>query len=289
VYSLNNSPIFELQKSFVIAAGIINVVSMAFVLSLFAVAYSHFIGENIFVLEEAENKQRELNTQKNRFFTIFSHDLKNPVSSIHGFVDLLIDRYDVLDHEHRKKYLLRIQDAVKETYKLVNSLLEWSKSQIYNAEVFPRIIFIEQAVSDIKCLFEQAAKSKNISILLSLDNKLTIYADEHMFLAIMRNLVSNAIKFTNKDGKIIISAKANKKTTMITVSDTGIGIPNEDMQDIFKISDKKIRLGTENEHGTGLGLNVAKEFVEKNNGSIHVESEIGKGTKFVFFLPSTKN
>ena len=288
IYSINHQPVYNFPSAFIGAAGIINLVNTVGVLSLFAISYSYFIRKNIKLLEEAEFQQRIRNVQKNKFFSIFSHDLKNPISSVYNLLDLLLKRYDVIDDEKRKNHLHQIHSAVGDTYNLVNDLLEWSRSQLNNAQIKPEKILVEKVISDIVSLFEHHASSKEILIKTFLEDKLTIYADTQCIYSIMRNLISNAIKFTSTGGKVIVEAKSLYGMTKISVMDNGIGISNKQLESLFSIDKQEVSVGTAHERGTGLGLVVVKEFVEKNNGSVEVESQINEGSTFTISLPSDK-
>lgn len=289
IFAIFNEPIYDLPRTFIVFSGVFNIISNAGILSIFAITYSHFISKNVNILREAEEQQRKLNAQKNRFFSIFSHDLKNPVTSLHGFVDLMLHRYDSIKDDKRKEYLVQIQNTVNDLNKLIKGLLEWSKSQLDNVKVYPEEINVFQRINDVKSLLDHHALSKEIKLELDIDTGATVYADKQMFNSIMRNIVSNAIKFTPHGGKVTVEAGVENNTTKLIVSDTGIGIHPDNHDSLFKIDKKIISRGTDNETGTGLGLVVAKEFIEKNNGSISFKSVLNEGTSFIIFLPATIN
>lgn len=286
LYSTTYDPLYSLPDKAIKIAGVVNIVNTAAVLSLFALAYSHFIRKNIQRLEEAEELQKVLNAQKNKFFSIFSHDLKNPISSIHGFLNLLIDRYDNMDKEKQIKHLKQINAAVDDTYKLVNNLLEWSKSQMNNLKITPEEIFVQKSFESIKQLLDHHAAAKEITIQLDSNTNHKVFADEQTFQSILRNLVSNAIKFTNKKGIVSITSKSIGDNTLIEVSDNGIGMTKERQKEIFSIEKEYSVIGTANERGTGIGLIVVKDFVEKNNGTLSFHSKVNEGTTFSILLPS---
>jgi len=286
IYSAKNEPRYAVPQTFLIICGVVNILSTAAVLSIFAVTYSHFIRRNIKLLKNAEQQQRTLNAQKNRFFSIFSHDLKNPITTLNGFVDLILLNYDILDDTKRKDFLVQIQNSVGDLQKLVTGLLEWSRSQLDNIQLYPIKIDVGPTMLEIKSLFEHHAIQKNISLEIYVDSNITVFADENMFRSVMRNLISNAIKFTPHNGKVIVKVITNVSSTVIDVTDTGIGIPSQNIDKLFTIDKKLLSLGTDKETGTGLGLIVVKEFVEKNNGTIEVKSIPEQGTTFTVTLPS---
>jgi len=289
LFTVSSPPIYEVPESFILTSGIINIINTASVLSLFAFAYSYFIRKSIKLLEDSYKNQRLLNAQKNKFFSIFSHDLKNPISSLYGFLELLLKRYDTMNEEKRLSYLNQIYSSVGDTYTLVNDLLEWSKSQMDNIQVVPENIDPNKVLNDIKSLFEPHAATKNIQVVLDLNAKQEIFADNQMFHSIARNLVSNAIKFSEKDKKVHIETTDVDSAVMLSVSDEGVGISEKRQQELFKIDKKEIVTGTNNERGTGLGLIVVKEFIEKNNGQLQFKSQLNKGTTFTVLLPSAKS
>ena len=287
IYSGLNEPKYYVPQSFAIFSGIINIISTGGIISIFAFSYSHYIRKNINLLKNAEKQQRTLNAQKNRFFSIFSHDLKNPITTLSGFVDMMLYNFENLDVAQQKDFLMQIQNSVTDLKSLVNGLLEWSKSQLDKAPMHPELIDVGPTLLEIKSLFEHYAMQKNITLEIPVDNGITVYADEHMFRSIMRNLISNAMKFTYTGGKVIITAKNENQKTSIKISDTGMGISAQNLESLFRIDKKIIMSGTNDEKGTGLGLIVTKEFVEKNNGTITVESILEQGTSFTVTLPST--
>jgi len=252
------------------------------------------IKEDITARKQAErtiihqNEQlAELNATKDKFFGIIAHDLKNPFNSILGFSELLISNIDSYEKELIVKFISAIYTSSKSAFKLLESLLEWSRAQSGNIEFDPANFKLENLVVDVIVLNENISKAKNISINYELSDNLTVFADRNMLYTILRNLLSNAIKFTNKNGNIRIIAALKNDVVEITVSDNGVGMSDENKNKLFKISEKLSTLGTDDEKGTGLGLLLCKEFVEKHNGKLWVESELNKGSHFKFTLPSS--
>jgi len=228
----------------------------------------------------------ELNATKDKFFSIIAHDLKNPFNSILGFTDALIKDFNVLDKDDMLKYLSSIRNSSKQAYSLLEILLLWARSQTGNIDFQPEILDLRDIVPDVIELLENQAKKKSISISSLIPEHCPIMADKNMIETIFRNLFTNAIKFTPKNGKIVVSIVSHNDQVEISVRDTGVGIAKEDMEFIFKIERKTTTLGTEKETGSGLGMILCKEFVEKHGGKIWVESELGNGSTFKFTIPT---
>ena len=242
------------------------------------------------VLKESEAKLRESNATKDKFFSIIAHDLKSPFSSMLGFSELLNKNFDKYTTKKQKKFSNYIHQGIQNTYKLLNELLLWSQSQkgtiSFNKEQLNLFLLSNEVFEPLK----QAAENKSIKLNNKIPKDEHINADKSMLSTIIRNIFSNAIKFTPKGGKIIISTNKtttenNKKFLEIRIKDTGIGIPKEIQPKLFIISENTSTLGTENEKGTGLGLILCKEFIEKHNGKIWIKSEEGEGSEFIFTLP----
>lgn len=240
-------------------------------------------------IEEKNNKLQELNATKDKFFSIIAHDLKNPFHGILELSDLVLNTETKVSLEELTQCLELINATAKSTYKLLENLLEWSLAQTGRIEFNPDSINLSGLAIDVITLTENSAKAKNITIENQILNGLTVFADPYMLYTILRNLIANAIKFTNKDGKIYIWALQKDDEVEVTVSDNGIGISEKMKDKLFKVSEKVTTAGTENENGTGLGLILCKEFVEKHKGKIWVESTQGKGSDFKFSLPLYNN
>ena len=242
------------------------------------------------VLKESEEKLRDLNAEKDKFFSIIAHDLKSPYNSMLGFSELLINNFDEYDSLKQKKFIKIIQTEVQNTYKLLENLLLWSRAQRGIIDFSPQNKNLYLLSFETIQLLSQLAENKSITLINQIPKDIYVDADENMLLTILRNFVSNAIKFTPNRGEITLNAKAikgeNKRDyTEITVKDSGIGISKENQAKLFQIAENISTEGTDNEKGTGLGLILCKEFVEKHGGKIEVESEVGKGSKFIFTLP----
>jgi len=236
-------------------------------------------------LKKSEAKLRKLNATKDKFFSIIAHDLKGPFNNILGFSELLIENQQTLSDEEKESYLKNIYTTSKTTYQLLEELLNWARSQSGNIKLEPQKIHLRCLVDEVMCVLEQAAKKKKINILVAVDPELTVFSDKNALNTIIRNLVSNAIKYTGENGSIKVNAKLKDSFVEVSIADTGIGMDEITVQSLFTLTETISKPGTANEKGTGLGLVLCKEFVEKQNGSIWVESEIGVGSTFCFTLP----
>ena len=237
-------------------------------------------------LKKSREHLQELNTTKNKFFSILGHDLRSPFNSILGFSELLCHETDAFSREEIKEMAESIYNTGRETYNLLNNLLEWSGTQTDKIKFEPAKTGIYDIVISTVDLLNDNAKKKNIDVLIDIPEHLQVFADINMITAVIRNLLSNAIKFTHEKGSIKIGAKDTGKSVEITITDTGVGIKNKDIDKLFRIDADSSTTGTANEKGTGLGLIICKEFIALNNGDIRVESEIGKGSRFIVTLPA---
>lgn len=237
---------------------------------------------------DQNKKLTELNSTKDKFFSIIGHDLKGPLNSLTAFSQLLINHTSSLTEEEIRTIAKDLDKSLKNLYELLENLLGWARSQTGKLEFKPEKFQIANAIKESIRLLSKAAQNKNIKIELLTGEQIMVFADLNSVRTILRNLISNAIKFTNSDGIISISVDEWKDSVEIGVYDTGVGMNKEDQEKIFDISAKHSTLGTNKEKGTGLGLILCKEFAERNHGSIKVESEIGVGTSFKFTLPKGK-
>ena len=237
------------------------------------------------ILRESEADLCELNAQKDKFFSIIAHDLLNPFNSIVGFSELLMDRINEKDYKEIDEYAKIINQSSKQVKDLLMNLLEWSRTQIGRMQFKPENFELVNLIGENIMLFDVIAGQKAITINKVSPHEITVFADKPMISTVLRNLISNAIKFTRKGGKINISAEKRATEILVSVSDNGIGITPERLEKLFRIDENNSTSGTNNEKGTGLGLILCKEFVENHGGKIWVESEEGKGSAFYFTLP----
>ncbi len=238
--------------------------------------------------EERENyteKLKKMNDTKDKFLSLISHDLKSPFNSMMGYTEILKNEIDDLSKEERDIFIGSVYDSTRHIYNLLNDLLEFSKFYLGMTKIEPKEISIKQFVDENIEFLSNAAKHKGITLKNCIERNYKVLAEEDMLNSILRNLMTNAIKFTGSGGKVEVAAEPDHDFLNISVSDNGIGMGKSTMETLFDIVSKKSRPGTNEEEGTGLGLILAKEFVEKNGGNISVVSEPAKGTTFTFSLP----
>ncbi len=236
-------------------------------------------------LARQSEELKELNAAKDRFFSIIAHDLKSPFNNILGFTEVLMTDLGYLNQDEIRKYISFIQNSSNQAYTLLENLLIWARTQTGKIVYEPEDLNLRSAILFVMELINHLAKEKCISISCNVPEHLIIKTDMRMIEVIIRNLITNAIKFTPRNGKIEISVIIQKDQIEIFVSDTGVGIPRENMDFLFKIDQKTTSPGTEKEPGTGLGLIICREFVKKLGGQISVESEPGRGSTFSFTIP----
>ncbi len=240
-------------------------------------------------LSEQNKTLNELNNTKDKFFSIIAHDLKNPFTVLLGFSDLLESNFHQMSEDEKLDYIKEINITSKKSFSLLENLLNWARTQTGAIQIKKQRINLYKVVDDIVLLFSESAEVKNINIEKDIPEDFDCYADKFMLTAVIRNLISNAIKFSQNNGTVKISLEKNNDDLKIKISDNGIGISAEDQKKLFNIEFEHSTLGTKNEKGTGLGLILSKEFVEKNGGELSFVSEPQNGTTFSFTVPNYKN
>lgn len=239
-------------------------------------------------LKESEIILKELNATKDKFFSIIGHDLRNPLNALLGFSELISGSSRDYTLEEIRKYNKIINDSARNIHQLIENLLEWSRSQSGNIDFTPRRHNLLPITNDIQDIFSIQLKKKNITIHNYIPDDLMVFADKNLLSTIIRNLINNAIKFTPSCGYISLSAERSNGQVSISVTDTGIGMTRDQLNNLFQLDNHLTKIGTSQEPGTGLGLILCKEFVDIHKGSIHVESEPDKGSTFKFSLPDPK-
>jgi signal transduction histidine kinase len=234
----------------------------------------------------SENKLRSLNSVKDKFFSIISHDLKGPLHTLTGFLQILIHYTSSFTEEELKEFAESMDASVKRLLTMLENLLQWSRSQTGNIEHKPEVLGLNTILQENLHLFTDTAKAKNITLVTESGENMLVRADKNMLEFVLRNLTSNALKFTREAGNVKITAHAEPEFTEITVQDNGVGISPEDMKKIFQPDIHFSTPGTGKEKGTGFGLLLCKDFVEKNGGKIAIDSQPGKGTSLTFTLPT---
>jgi signal transduction histidine kinase len=235
--------------------------------------------------EQLNNSLSKANATKDKFFSIISHDLKNPINTLDGFVKLLNERYDSYSDDKKLKYIQIISESSSSLSKLIEGLLEWSRMQTDGFKFSPQEIHLLPLIDMVFDNFMSQAINKDISLINQVDFKTKVFADYQMLYSVLRNFISNAIKFTRTNGYVRIYSETEENFVKICCEDNGVGIKEEYLEKLFQIDTSLSTPGTNNETGTGLGLILCKEFIEKNNGKIGVISQEGKGSTFWFLIP----
>ncbi len=232
----------------------------------------------------------ELNATKDKFFSIVAHDIKNPFNVILGFSEILLMYYHEWSEERKLETIKLLNNSSRSLYDLLENLLQWSRSERGLIEINPSNIILYESIKNIVELLKYSANSKEIEIKTNnIENNIIVFADIQLLNSILRNLVNNAIKFTNKRGLIEIKSEVKNGFAFVSVEDNGVGMTEKAMENLFKLNVNQTTTGTNNEKGTGLGLILVKEFVTKQGGEIFVESEPGKGSRFTFTIPLENN
>jgi signal transduction histidine kinase len=240
-----------------------------------------------FELKENEVKLLRINVTKNKFFSIIAHDLRSPFNSFLGLTQIMAEELPSLSMEEVQKFADSMRKSAANLYRLLENLLEWSQLQQGLIPHNPEFVCLLPLINESVEMILESAKNKQIEIVIDVSLDIEVYAENNSLQTIIRNLVSNAVKFTPKGGKIQIFAKSNPDNSVeISVIDSGIGMKPPMKDNLFKLDVSTSRKGTEGELSTGLGLLLCKEFVEKHGGKLWVESEEGKGSTFRFTLPS---
>lgn len=241
-------------------------------------------------LIKRQNKElQELNAVKDKFFSIIAHDLKNPIHQLQGFSSLLLRNYTTYGRQHQLKFLKIINDSAKHTASLLQDLLMWARSQSGKVSFKPVMLPLDELIEKNVALMKPNAELKGIQILYDLSENTSVFVDQEMINTVFRNLLSNAIKFTPGGKHVTIGSRIiNKQMVRVYISDEGIGMSEEVQARLFQLDHHQTTKGTDQEKGTGLGLIVSKEFIERNGGEIWFDSQEEKGTTFYFTLKSTE-
>lgn len=268
-------------------------------------SFSHIVSVMIDITENKQSIEKiksynielqELNATKDKFFSIIAHDLRNPLSVLMTSTEILANPEYALNESETHDFSVEIHKSSKRLYYLLENLLTWARSQTGRIEYAPNYHLAKELIESSVSLLAPNAIAKNIRINTDIPDDAVVYCDDNMILAVLRNLISNAIKFTPLNGvvevkidKIITSTKNWNKFLQISVTDSGIGIPHEELSKMFKIETCNSTLGTQKEKGTGLGLIICKEFIDKHQGEIWVESTTSQGSTFTFTVPIQSN
>ena len=237
------------------------------------------------IREKTEASLKKSNEAKDRFFSIIAHDLRNPFISIVNLVSILQEHAESFSKEELIELIGDLYTSAQSTQNLLENLLDWSKTQTNIIEVEPNFYQLKSIFDETMQVYKNHAEAKELAISIDIDSKTFVWVDKNMISTVIRNLLSNAIKFSHKNGKILINSKEVNDYAIIYIKDNGIGINPKNMDRLFRLDSKISLRGTSNEKGSGLGLILCKEFVEKNGGEIGVESKFGAGCTFSFTIP----
>lgn len=236
-------------------------------------------------LNQANIELKEANATKDKFFSIIAHDLKNPFNALIGFSELLMENQKTMEPQETEELVQMLNNASHQAYNLLEDLLMWSKAQQGKIAFIPQKIIANNIFDEIQSNLENVAAKKSIFIKFDDSTDTVLYADSNMLKTILRNLISNAIKFSSRGGEVRVQIEKEGEFARITVSDNGTGISEINLNRLWQLSEQFTTKGTENEDGTGLGLVLCKEFVDRHGGKIWAESELGKGSNFMFTIP----
>ncbi len=242
--------------------------------------------------EELIKSQEQLKTAnegKDQFLTILSHDLRNPITAIRGFVELLLKQYDSFPDEKRKMFLQEILDSVERLSLLLTNVLFWTRSQTKGIKNHPQKLNLSKRIDSNISIYSLIARDKGIGMHNNIPVDINIYADKNIFDTIVRNLISNSLKFTNKGGSITFEARSTEKRIILVIKDTGIGMEKDKIKKILQLSTNTSSLGTQKEQGTGLGLTLVQDFVLLLGGEFSIKSDSGEGSEFIISLPVSEN
>jgi len=237
-------------------------------------------------LSVLNSKLKKINSDKDKLFSIIAHDLKNPFTAMLGLSEILKDEFKTMNDEDKIRMINGIYESSRNTYRLLENLLQWSRLQTGRMDFHPERIDLYKAVVDVVELFNTSAAAKGIVFRNDVLPGMMAYCDNFMINTVLRNLLSNAVKFSHKGGRVVIDTKQVFESVQLAISDDGIGMSEKEIHDVFEIDKVSIKKGTSNEEGTGLGLILCKEFIHKNKGEIWIESKPGKGSTFFIKLPA---
>ncbi len=241
------------------------------------------------IISEQISQLEKLNEDKDKFISLISHDLRGPFTGFLGLTKFLHENLNTFTPEEIKEVAKELHNSLLRQYQLLENLLDWSKIQIGKVKINKQKIDLSEIVNNKIELFQTSAKSKNIELVSSIKPETYIFADSVMISSVIHNLISNAIKYTKERGKITLNSSEKDNYVEVSVSDTGIGISKENLEKLFQPGEIFSTPGTKMEKGTGLGLLIAKEMVEMNDGKIRVESQENVGTTFYILLPKYNN
>lgn len=238
-------------------------------------------------LQQANQELQELNATRDKFFSIIAHDLRAPFDALMNFPEIMLMRFDTMSQERMREMLERMHQTARSTYQLLQNLLTWARMQKGHLPYEPQPVRLKDTAAQVFRVLGENARQKNLTLVNTIAQEILVQADPSMAETVLRNLVSNALKFTPSGGQITLAAQAAPQPNFIEVSvtDTGVGIAAEDIEKVFRLDAKHSTRGTANERGSGLGLMLCREMVQKHGGEISIRSAVGEGTTVAFTLP----
>lgn len=275
---------FDSERTRWIDSFVTAIYSSIFIFFIIRFLHNHYAAEKRRA-EEGEHRLHQANSDKDRFISILSHDLRSPFNAILGFSEVLAEEVKTLDKAELEDLAYKINKSARNTYNLLEDILLWARAQSSRTPFNPMPLIFKDVCEDILDHLSALANVKNIDLNCTSGDSVKIFADADMFKTVIRNLVSNAIKFSYPGGTVAIKVSEAAASVTVSVSDHGTGIKPEHLASLFDIADASSTQGTAGETGTGLGLLLCKEFIERHNGHIWVKSEFGKGSEFNFSLP----
>ncbi len=254
-------------------------------------SYLHTIEEQNIILQNQKEEinitadtLREINDTKDKLFSIIGHDLRSPINQLKSIMQLLEDRH--ITQEEFFSLSHKLKTGVDDVHYLLDNLLSWSYNQLTGIKTIPEFFLIEDLILQKIHLYSEVAKTKKISIEFKSESQVEVFADKTQIGLVLQNLINNAVKFTPENGSVLIHSAYSDRMAQVSVIDSGVGMKQETINQFFQDNKLPIQSGTAGETGTGLGLRICKEMVEANSGSIWVKSELGKGTEFIFSIPT---
>lgn len=232
------------------------------------------------LIQKQNEKLQELNASKDKFFSIISHDLRGPFTGLLGLTSLILQDKDSFEFDEVIDLIVKLDQSLKKQYSLIENLLQWAKIQTNRIEINNDKFNLKNLITEAKMILRNNSEEKKIRIVNQVPDDYTCLADRFMHQSIINNLLTNAIKFSHQNSEIHISAIEQDKQIILKIQDFGVGIKPENLAKLFKIDQHLTTLGTNNEKGTGLGLILVKEMIERNQGTISVQSELNQGSVF---------
>jgi signal transduction histidine kinase len=281
----NQLAVIEINRGRILLFAFLIVIVLGSIIAIILIRQNKFKSRLNKDLESKNTELSLLNATKNKFFAIVSHDLKTPLSGFKAITSALDDSFNEMSEDNVKKYIKLLRNSSDQLNELLKGLLSWAALLSSNKEIDVKEVQLSEVINEIVKLVNNDCNSKGIELTVNIYDLPKVYVDENMLLTIVRNIVSNAIKFTPSGGKIVISLSHDKNRNIVLIQDTGIGIEQQDINKLFRIDADTKTIGNSKEKGAGLGLILVKEMADRCSIEIDVKSEFGKGTAFELSIP----